>query len=289
MLLIAGAAVVVVSILGGYLWEGGKLGLLMQPAELLIIGGSAAGTLLISTPPAVVKDLVVQMKRLLSPAPGREEYKNLLAMLYQLFRVVQQSGVMALETHFEKPAESPVLKKYPKFLANHSALNFLADSAKVIISGGISPHDFEHLMSEDLEVRHKHALAPAGTLQKVGDALPGLGIVAAVLGIVITMQAIDGPVEVIGEKVGAALVGTFLGILLSYGFVGPAATAMEHRVGEEANIEQCIMAGLLAIYKGCAPAIAVEFSRRVIPEEARPSFEETEQLCRSAREMKEAA
>lgn len=289
MLLIAGAAVVVVSILGGYLWEGGKLGLLMQPAELLIIGGSAAGTLLISTPPAVVKDLVAQMKRLLSPAPGREDYKNLLAMLYQLFRVVQQSGVMALETHFEKPAESPVLKKYPKFLANHSALNFLADSAKVIISGGISPHDFEHLMSEDLEVRHKHALAPSGTLQKVGDALPGLGIVAAVLGIVITMQAIDGPVEVIGEKVGAALVGTFLGILLSYGFVGPAATAMEHRVGEEANIEQCIMAGLLAIYKGCAPAIAVEFSRRVIPEEARPSFEETEQLCRSAREMKEAA
>ena len=289
MLLIAGAAVVVVAILGGYLWEGGKLLLLLQPAELLIIGGSAAGTLLISTPPAVVKDLIAQLKRLLSPAPGREEYKNLLAMLYQLFRVVQQSGVMALETHFEKPADSPVLKRYPKFLANHSALNFLADSAKVIISGGISPHDFEHLMSEDLEVRHRHALAPASTLQKVGDALPGLGIVAAVLGIVITMQAIDGPVAEIGEKVGAALVGTFLGILLSYGFVGPTATAMEHRVGEEANMEQCIMAGLLAIYKGCAPAIAVEFSRRVIPEEARPTFEETEQLCRSAREMKEAA
>ena len=289
MLLIAGAAVVVVAILGGYMWEGGKLLLLMQPAELLIIGGSAAGTLLISTPPAVVKDLIAQLKRLLSPPPGREEYKNLLAMLYQLFRVVQQSGVMALETHFEKPADSPVLKKYPKFLKNHSALNFLADSAKVIISGGISPHDFEHLMSEDLEVRHRHALAPASTLQKVGDALPGLGIVAAVLGIVITMQAIDGPVAEIGEKVGAALVGTFLGILLSYGFVGPTATAMEHRVGEEANMEQCIMAGLLAIYKGCAPAIAVEFSRRVIPEEARPTFEETEQLCRSAREMKEAA
>ena len=289
MLLIAGAVVVVASIVGGYLWEGGNLLLLLQPAELLIIGGSALGTLLISTPTSVVKDLMGQLKRLLSPSPGRQEYKNLLAMLYQLFRVVQQSGVMALETHFEKPAESPVLRKYPKFLANHSALNFLADSAKVIISGGISPHDFEHLMSEDLEVRHRHALAPASTLQKVGDALPGLGIVAAVLGIVITMQAIDGPVEVIGEKVGAALVGTFLGILLSYGFVGPTATAMEHRVGDEANIEQCIMAGLLAIYKGCAPAIAVEFSRRVIPEEVRPSFEETEQICRSTREMKEAA
>lgn len=289
MLLIVGAVVVVAAILGGYLWEGGKLLLLMQPAELLIIGGSATGTLLISTPPAVVKDLVSQMKRLLSPAPGREDYKNLLAMLYQLFRVVQQSGVMALETHFEKPSESSVLKRYPKFLANHSALNFLADSAKVIISGGISPHDFEHLMSEDLEVRHKHALHAPGTLQKVGDALPGLGIVAAVLGIVITMQAIDGPVSEIGEKVGAALVGTFLGILLSYGFVGPTATAMEHRVADEANVEQCIMAGLLAIYKGCAPAIAVEFSRRVIPEEVRPTFEETEQICRGTREMKEAA
>ena len=289
MLVIVGSVVVVVAILSGYLWEGGKLLLLVQPAELLIIGGSAAGTLLISTPPAVVKDLVHQLKRLLSPAPGRDEYKNLLAMLYQLFRVVQQSGVMALETHFEKPAESPVLKKYPKFLANHSALNFLADSAKVIISGGISPHDFEHLMSEDLEVRHKHALAASATLSKVGDSLPGLGIVAAVLGIVITMQAIDGPVEQIGEKVGAALVGTFLGILLSYGFVGPMASAMEHRVGDEGNIEQCIMAGLLAIYKGCAPAIAVEFSRRVIPEEVRPTFEETEQICRGARDMKEAA
>jgi chemotaxis protein MotA len=289
MLLIAGSVVVVIAILGGYLMEGGKVGMLIQPAELVIIGGSALGTMLISTPMGVVKETVTQFKRLLSPGPGREEYKHLLQMLYQLFRVVQQSGVMALETHFEKPAESPVLKKYPKFLANHSALNFLADSAKVIVSGGISPHDFEHLMSEDLEVRHKHALAPAGALQKVGDALPGLGIVAAVLGIVITMQAIDGPVEEIGHKVGAALVGTFLGILMSYGFVGPTATAMEHRVHDEANVEQVIMAGLLAIYKGCAPAIAVEFSRRVIPEEVRPTFEETEQLCRSARDMKEAA
>ncbi len=289
MLLIAGAVVVVVAILGGYLMEDGKVLLLLQPAELLIIGGAAAGTLLISTPPSVVKDLVAQMKRLMSPAPGREDYKNLLAMLYQLFRVVQQSGVMALETHFEKPEDSPVLKRYPKFMKNHSALAFLADSAKVIISGGISPHDFEHLMSEDLEVRHRHALAASGTLQKVADALPGLGIVAAVLGIVITMQAIDGPASQIGEKVGAALVGTFLGILLSYGFVGPTATAMEHRVGDEANVEQCIMAGLLSIYKGCAPAIAVEFSRRVIPEEVRPTFEETEQICRSARELKEAA
>jgi chemotaxis protein MotA len=166
---------------------------------------------------------------------------------------------------------------------------FLADSARVIIVGGISPHDFDHLMYEDLEVRHREALMPSGTLAKVADALPALGIVAAVLGVVITMQAIGGPVEEIGHKVGAALVGTFLGVLLSYGFVQPVATSMEHRVQEEQNVEQAIKAGLLALHKGFAPAIAVEFARRVIPEDVRPTFEETEQLCRDARTESQAA
>ncbi len=152
----------------------------------------------------------------------------------------------------------------------------------MIIVGGISPHDFEHLMYEDLEVRTRESLLPASTLQKIGDALPGLGIVAAVLGIVITMQAIDGPVAEIGHKVGSALVGTFLGILLSYGFVQPLATSLEHRVGEELQVDHAIKAGILAIHKGFAPAIAVEFARRVVPEEVRPTFEETEQLCRDA-------
>jgi chemotaxis protein MotA len=158
-----------------------------------------------------------------------------------------------------------------------------------MIVGGISPHDFEALMTEDLEVRHRDALQPSAALAKVGDSLPGLGIVAAVLGIVITMQAIDGPPEEIGHKVGAALVGTFLGILLSYGFVGPVATLMEHRVHEEGFYDQCIKAGLLATYKGCAPAIAVEFSRRAIPEEVRPTFEQAEQVCRGTRETPKAA
>jgi chemotaxis protein MotA len=160
---------------------------------------------------------------------------------------------------------------------------FLADSARVIIVGGISPHDFDHLMYEDLEIRQREALQPANMLTKVGDALPGFGIVAAVLGVVITMQAIDGPVTEIGHKVGAALVGTFLGILLSYGFAQPLASSLEHRVGEELNIDQTIKAGLLALHKGFAPAIAVEFARRAIPDDVRPSFEETEQLCRGAR------
>jgi len=271
------------------LWEGGHLHLLNQPAEFVIIGGAGVGILIISTPVHVIKALVGQLKRLLTPPPSHHEYQDLLVMLYQLFRVVQSTGVMALESHFDNPAQSPILSKYPKFLKRHGSLAFLADSARVIIVGGISAHDFEALMYEDLEVRHKEAMMPAQTLQRVGDAMPGMGIVAAVLGVVITMQAIDGPPSEIGHKVGAALVGTFLGILLSYGLFAPIATIMEHRVEEELNIEHCIKAGILAVHKGFAPAIAVEFARRVIPEEARPSFEETEKLCRSARSDASAA
>jgi chemotaxis protein MotA len=196
---------------------------------------------------------------------------------------------MSLESHIETPSQSSIFSQYPSLLARHDAVAFLADSVRVMIVGGISPHDFEALMMEDLEVRHRDALQPAAALQKVGDALPGLGIVAAVLGIVITMQAIDGPPAEIGHHVGAALVGTFLGIFLAYGFCGPIATLMEHRVHEEGFYEQCIKAGLLATYKGCAPAIAVEFSRRAIPEEVRPTFEQAEQVCRNTRETAKAA
>jgi chemotaxis protein MotA len=283
MLLIGGFVVVIVAVAGGYIWEGGKLMLLWQPAEFAIIGGCAAGILLISTPMSMLSALSEQVKRLFTPPPNRKDYEDLLVMLYQLFRVAQSTGAMALEPHFDSPKESSVLSRYPRFLGRHGALSFLADSIRIIIVGGISTHDFDHLMYEDLEIRQRESLGPSGVLMKVGDALPGLGIVAAVLGVVITMQAIDGPPAEIGHKVGAALVGTFLGILLSYGFVQPLATSLEHRVVEELNIEQTIKAGVLALHKGFAPAIAVECARRVIPEEVRPSFEETEQLCRAAR------
>jgi chemotaxis protein MotA len=283
MLLFGGLIAVIVCVLGGYLWHGGHLMLLFQPAEFLIIVGAAIGVLLAGTPMGILHELVAQMKRLLTPAPGRKDYADLLVMLYQLFRVVQATGVMALEPHLDDPKQSTILSKYPKFLQRHSSMAFLADSARVIIVGGISPHDFESLMYEDLEVRHKESMAPAHTVTKIGDAMPALGIVAAVLGVIVTMQAIDGPPSEIGHKVGAALVGTFLGILLAYGFFQPIATALEHRVEEELQVEHCIKAGILAVHKGFAPAIAVEFARRVIPEEVRPSFDETEKLCRSAR------
>lgn len=289
MLLIVGLVVVIVCVFGGYMMHGGNLLLLNQPAEFIIIGGAALGTLIVGTPTHVLHQMLAQMKNLMAPPASRKEFSTLLAMLYQLFRQAQQGGVMSLEAHIENPKESAIFSHYPTLLKRHDSIAFLADSVRVMIVGGISPHDFEALMVEDLDVRHRDALQPSAALAKVGDALPGLGIVAAVLGIVITMQAIDGPPSEIGHKVGAALVGTFLGIFLAYGFVGPIATSMEHRVHEEGFYDQCIKAGLLATYKGCAPAIAVEFSRRAIPEEVRPTFEQAEQVCRSTRETAKAA
>src|SRR6185436_1099831 len=281
MLLIVGALVVLASVVGGYLMEGGNILLLSQPAEFIIIGGASIGSLLIGTSPKVLSQLLKQSTGLFSGGLAREDFADLLAMLYQLFRVIQQTGVMALEPHFENPQTSSILSKYPKFMARHHTLAFLSDSAKVIIVGGMSSHDLEALMDQDLEVHHDEAHQPSATMAKIGDALPGLGIVAAVLGVVITMQAIDGPPAEIGHKVGAALVGTFLGILMSYGFVQPLASSLEARVRDDGRYEQCIKAGVLAVFKGLPPAIAVEFARRTLPSDVRPTFEETERACRA--------
>jgi chemotaxis protein MotA len=289
MLLIVGALVVIGSVVGGYLMEGGNLLLLLQPSEFIIIGGAAVGSLLIGTPTKVLGQMSKHIATAFGAALDRTDYLDLLAMLYQLFRVIQSTGVMALEPHFDNPGQSAILSKYPKFLSRHESLAFLSDSAKVIIVGGMSSHDLENLMDVDLEVHHHEELRPSATLNKVGDALPGLGIVAAVLGVVITMQAIDGPPSEIGEKVGAALVGTFLGILMSYGFVQPLAGALESRVNDDGRYEHCIKAGLLAMFKGLPPAIAVEFARRTLPADVRPTFEETEQACKAARTDASAA
>jgi chemotaxis protein MotA len=198
---------------------------------------------------------------------------------------------MALEPHCDDPAGSSIFSRYPRFLGNHHAVEFFTDSVRVIIMGGVSPFDLEAMMDADLEVHHHEAMKPGQALSTVGDALPGMGIVAAVLGVVITMGAIDGPPSEIGHKVGAALVGTFLGILLCYGFVGPMATSLGHKVDAEGQYLATIKAGVLAMSKGLAPAIAVEFARRSIPSDARPSFAETEQYCRApqATEQAEAA
>lgn len=282
MLALIGIVVVIASVIGGFLMAGGNLVLLLQPSEYVTIGGAAIGSMLVSTPPAVMARMLKQLGGVFGKGLGKDDFAQLLAMLYQVFRTAQQQGAMALESHFEKPAESSILSQNPTFLARHHSVDLLADSIKIIIIGGMQPHDLEALMDSDIEVHHHDALAPAGALAKVADALPGLGIVAAVLGIVITMQAIDGPPEEIGQHVGAALVGTFLGILLSYGFAQPLSGAMETRVHDDGRYEQCIKAGVMAMYKGLPPALAVEFARRVLPHQVRPSFDDTEKLCRGA-------
>jgi chemotaxis protein MotA len=272
--------VVFVSVIGGFVMEGGHLLVLFQPAEFMIIGGAAIGSILVGTPLGVLKSMVRDLKMIMGAGYTKVRYKNLLLMLYELFSIAKRDGVLGLEQHMENPKQSTLLKKYPDFASDHHAVSFLTDTMKIIITGAVNTPDLESLMDVDLETHHEEKAKPSSSLSKVGDALPGLGIVAAVLGVVITMGAIDGPPEEIGHKVGAALVGTFLGILLSYGFVQPLASNIEHRNADEAKYFACIKEALIAFHKGTSPAIAVEFARRNIYTEVRPSFKEVEDACR---------
>jgi chemotaxis protein MotA len=213
--------------------------------------------------------------------PTREDYVDLLKLLYELFTFMRRNGAVALDEHVADAHKSSIFRKYPSFLANERAAEFLTDALKQVVNGTASADELEFMLETELETNHEEHAIPIGLLKTAGDALPGLGIVAAVLGVVITMGSIDGPPEEIGHKVGAALVGTFLGILLCYGFVGPTATSLEHAIERDARYLVCIKTGLLAIYKGFAPTIAIEFARRVIPGEVRPDFDEAEQYCRS--------
>src|SRR5579884_203718 len=227
MFAIIGAAIVVVAIVGGYLMEHGHLVVLFQPAELLIIAGAAAGTILIANPLPVVKKLVAGIAAVFQPSKyDKAFYTTTLKMLNELFMYARKNGMVKLETDVEAPAKSPVFSKYPNFLKDHHAVAFVCDSLRMSISGGVPHHELDQMMEIDMDVHHHEANVPVGALSTVADSLPGLGIAAAVLGVVITMGAIGGPPKEIGEKVAAALVGTFLGILLCYGFVGPLAAHM---------------------------------------------------------------
>ncbi|HDL03375.1 MAG TPA: flagellar motor stator protein MotA [candidate division Zixibacteria bacterium] len=283
MIAIIGIIVVTVAVLGGYIMEEGHLMVLMQPAEFLIIGGAGLGSLLIGSPPKILKALLSQLTKIMGSTPNKIKYTDLLVMMYELFNVARKDGLVGLESHVERPEESPILTKYEYFIKNHHALNFLSDTMRLIIMGGIPEHDLDAMLDMDLETHHKENLEPSSQLARIGDALPGLGIVAAVLGVVITMGAIGGPPEEIGHKVAAALVGTFLGILLSYGFVQPLATNLQNMNEEEAKYYVCLKQGLLAFHKGFAASIAVEFARRVIPSDVRPSFTEVEEACRASK------
>jgi chemotaxis protein MotA len=281
-MVIVGILIVIGAVVGGYLMEHGVLGVLFQPAELVIIGGAALGTVMISTPLNVLMKLIKAcIKALTGGSIPKAAYVELLTLIYDLGQTVKKDGQLALESHMENPHSSSIFSKYPTFLKNHHAVDFLADTGRVIVMGGIPPFEIEALMEADIETHHEESARSVSVLTKVGDAMPGLGIVAAVLGIVITMQVIDGPPQEIGHKVAAALVGTFLGILAAYGFIQPIATNIETMNQDEARYLQCLKAGLLALARAMPPVIAVEFARRTIFSDVRPSFKDMETAVRS--------
>ena len=290
MLALAGIGVVLAAVIGGFTLAGGKLLVLMQPAEFVVICGAALGAVLIANGPTTIKRLIRQLTTLPKSGPTKNDYLDMLVMMYELLNVARKDGVMALESHIEHPEESKIISKYPSFATNESAVAFLSDTMRLIISGaGVEAHDLDDLMDVDLETHHHDQSKPSKLLQTTADGLPGLGIVAAVLGIVVTMQAIDGPAEEIGHHVAAALVGTFLGVLLAYGFVAPLSTNLAGKAEEHQGYFVALKQVLLAFHKGSVPAIAVEFARRSLPHEVRPGFVELEEACRASKQPAMAA
>jgi chemotaxis protein MotA len=281
MFAIIGIVVVFGAIIGGFLMEKGPIAVLLQPAELLIIAGGALGTLLIANPlPLVIRICRSVFGVLAGSKYNKAFYLDGLKLLSDLFTFARKSGMTKLEEEVENPEKSAVFSKYPSLVKDHHMLDFICDTLRTAVSGVVAPHDLDELIEKDIEIHHAESVAPARALAVVSDALPGLGIVAAVLGVVITMGALGGPPEEIGHKVAAALVGTFLGILLSYGFVSPIAANLEKGIEAEEHFYQMLRAGLLAFAKGMAPMIAVEFSRRAIPHDMRPGFKEMEAACK---------
>ncbi len=282
MFAIIGSVVVMGSVLGGFMMGGSSLLLLWHPLEVVVICGAALGAFLISNPLKVVKASFAGALGLVKgPRYGRAEYIQLLKLVYDILVVMRKDGVLAIERHIEDPSKSDVFKKYPGVLSDHHMMEFITDCLRLICGGNLDPHELESLLEYELETHHKEASEPSHAVQKVADALPGFGIVAAVLGIVSTMAAIDGASTAeIGHKVGAALVGTFLGILVAYGFVGPIAAAMEHKAHEESKAFEVVKMALVASVRGYPPPVAVEFARKLLFSEVRPNFKDLEQELR---------
>lgn len=283
MFAIIGIVVVFAAVIGGFLMEKGQIAVLMQPAELLIIAGASAGTLLIANPVHILKRIAAGLGAAFGKSKfGRERYLESLKMMFDFLNKVRREGLLAVEGDVEKPEESKLFEAYPSFVKDRRVRDFVCDTLRMAITGGVEPFDMDQMMELDMEVQHHDAGQPVAALTSVADSLPGLGIVAAVLGVVITMGALGGPPELIGHKVAAALVGTFLGILLCYGLVGPLAASMSKAAEEERAFLHVLRVLLLAFMKGSAPILAVEIARRAIPSHVRPTFFEMEAACKGA-------
>src|SRR5438552_2843125 len=282
MFAIIGIVVVFGAVVGGYLMEHGNIKVLIQPAELLIIGGAAAGTVLIANPLHILKQIAAGLAGVFGGSKfSKQFYLESLKTIYDLFNKARREGLVSLESDIEEPEKSPILSKNPAFIKNHHIMDFFCDTMRMAVSG-MEPFDLDQVLDLDLEVHHQQAAIPISALSTTADSLPGLGIVAAVLGVVITMGALGGPPEEIGHKVAAALVGTFLGILLCYGLVGPVAANMAKLAEDEHAYYYVLRVLISSFMKGAPPIMAVEVARRAIPGHVRPSFKEVEKTCRTS-------
>src|ERR1700686_188357 len=283
MFAIIGIVVVFGSVLGGYLMEHGNIRVLIQPAELVVIGGASIGTVLIANPLHILKQIAAGVAGVFGGSKfTKQRYLDSLKMMYELLNKARREGLMALESDIEDPAKSTILSKYPGFVKDHHVRDYFCDTMRMAVSG-VEAFDLDQLLDLDMEVHHHGTSLPVASLSSMADALPGLGIVAAVLGVVITMGALGGPPEEIGRKVAAALVGTFLGILLCYGLVGPLAARMGKMAEEQHAFMMVLRVTMIAFLKGVAPIMAVEIGRRTVPGHVRPSFKTVEEACRGAR------
>ena len=277
MFLIIGIVVVIVSVIGGFMGGGGHLAVLWQPFEYLIIMGAAIGAYLIANPKSVLgataKGLGHAMK---GSRYDKESYLELLSMMYQLFKLAKSKGMLSLEQHIETPEESELFAQFPTFHGDHHMVLFLCDYLRMISLGTENPYEMEALMDQEIDTHHHEISQVPTAIQTMADGIPALGIVAAVLGVIHTMGSITEPPEVLGKLIGGALVGTFLGVFLAYGFVGPIAGALKATYDAESKYYQCMKAGLLAYLAGHAPAIAIEFARKALLSEVRPTFFEVE-------------
>jgi chemotaxis protein MotA len=276
---IIGVIIVFGSILGGYVMHHGNVHVLFQPAEFVILGGAALGAMVIMCPPKTLLKILKSLKNLFGGGPGKKEYIELLSLMYMLFSKAKKEGLLGIESDVEAPARSQIFKKYPNVVKNHHAVEFICDNFRVYILG-VRPFEFEEMMDRELEAHHEESSVPATVIGKVADSLPGFGIVAAVLGVVITMGKMSESPDVIGHSVAAALVGTFLGILLCYGFIGPIGNNLEQRAKEDAKYFEAIKVAILSFAKEMPPQLAVENARRVLFTDSKPSFKELETAVR---------
>ncbi|HUB29882.1 MAG TPA: flagellar motor stator protein MotA [Terracidiphilus sp.] len=289
MFAIIGIVVVFGAVIGGFLMEKGPMMVLVQPSEFIIIGGAAIGTLLASNPLHVLKKVVGGVTMILKGSKySKQTYIDSLKMMFTLFNKARKEGLAGIEADIEEPEKSQLFAKFPDFLKNHHACSFVCDTMRMTITGGATPFDLDQMMEQDMEVHHAGESQTVSALSTMADSLPGLGIVAAVLGVVVTMSALGGPPEEIGHKVAAALVGTFLGILLCYGVVGPMGSNLTKIIADEHSYYHVLRVVMLAFIKGMSPSLAVEMARRAIPEHLRPSFQDVEKACRSKDEVEAA-